>query len=258
MEKPYPDSLNKPPLIEMIVEIRFTSSLPDEALFGLYYPIIKKSFPDYKSLPILNIPLAARTSDPVLTHQPHYSFFGDNELSLLIGPRVLTFRYDRFRDGKEYNYPGWRDSIAEFIASLTNEIFSVLSLQSIERIGVRYLDFLESIKLYDYITPTFSFPNRDLERVQVTCSILEGNVLHNINLSDSAEYKHHFKNKLMEHKLGSLIDIDSEYRPVNYQDFLAETKDILTMMHDGNKNLFYEIMKNKLVDIDEPRGKEKS
>lgn len=255
MEKPYPVSLNKPPLMEMIVEIRFTSSLPDEALFGLYYPILQKYFSNHAPLPIMNMPLEARTSDPSLMIQPHYIFSNDSELSLQIGPRVLSFRYDRFRDGKEYTYPGWRNFISNFVSELTNKILPSIQIKSIDRIGIRYLDLLEDIKLRDYITPIFSFPNRDqdIERFQVTCSIREENILHNINLSDSADYKHRFNEKIIEHKVGSLIDIDSEYSPEDYNDFLAKTEEILTLMHDGNKNLFYEIMKKELVDMYEPQ-----
>jgi len=94
VNKPYPCSLKNPPLIEMIIEYRFQSNLPDEALFGLYYPIIKESFSQYNPLPIMNIPLEARSADLSLMYQPHYHFYDENNnLSLLIGPHVLTFKY---------------------------------------------------------------------------------------------------------------------------------------------------------------------
>ncbi|MDQ1340213.1 MAG: hypothetical protein QG567_1370, partial [Campylobacterota bacterium] len=78
MDKPYPNSLGNPPLLEMIVEFRFHTSLPDEALFGLYYPIIKDVFPNYTSLPIMNIPPEVRKMDPALMYQPYYHFSGDS------------------------------------------------------------------------------------------------------------------------------------------------------------------------------------
>jgi uncharacterized protein (TIGR04255 family) len=252
MEKPYPTSLGNPPLLEMIVEFRFQTSLPDEALFGLYYPVIHKTFPNYIPLPIMNIPHEVRTKDPALIHQPNYHFFGDNDISLLIGPRVLTFKYERYRNGKTIDYPGWRKYIADFVSKLTIDIFGAITPISIERIGMRYLDFLDDIKLRDYITPSFDFPNRKLERVQVTCSVVENEIIHNINLSDSAEFKHHVEGNLMVHKLGSLIDIDSEYKPESIDSFLDKIKELLTIMHDGNKNLFYEIMKDELVNMYNP------
>ncbi len=258
MNKPYPNSLKNPPLIEMIIEYRFNSTLPDEALFGLYYPIIKEYFSNYNTLPIMNIPLEARNTDISLMYQPHYHFYDENNgLSLLIGPRVLTFKYERFREGKINQYPGWRNSISKFSSELTNEIFKKLELQNIERLGIRYIDFFENLKLGEYITPSFSFPNRELERLQVTCSIQEDEILHNINLSDSAEFKHFVNNELRIHMVGSLIDVDSEYIPKDLNEVLPILEDILTKMHDDNKNLFYEIMKNELVEKYNPIYEEK-
>lgn len=249
MNKPYPKSLGNPPLIEMIIEYRFKSKLPDEALFGLYYPIIKESFSKYNLLPIMNIPLEARSADPTLIYQPHYHFCDENHsLSLLIGPRVLTFKYERFREGNVNNYLGWRNFISGFSSELTKKIFNKLELQEIERLGIRYIDFFENLKLGEYITPKFEFPDRKLERLQVTCSIQEDRILHNINLSDSAEFKHFVNNELSIHMVGSLIDIDSEYIPKELDEVLSNLENILTKMHDENKNLFYEIMKDKLVE----------
>lgn len=252
MKKPYPDSLGNPPLLEMIVEFRFKAQLPDEALFGLYYPIINQHFSNHVALPIMNIPLQARTSDPALIYQPHYHFLGHSNLSLLIGPKVLIFKYERFINGESNDYPGWRNYIAKFISEMTSNIMQVISVQAIERIGIRYVDFFEGIKLRDYITPSFSFPDRKLERLQVTCSCIEEGILHNINLSDSAEFKHHVNGVQKIHKLGSIIDIDSEYIPETYIDFLQNIEAVLTRMHDGNKNLFYEIMKEDLVSMYHP------
>ena len=258
MNKPYPNSLGTPPLIEMIIEYRFQSKLPDEALFGLYYPIIKKSFSQYNPLPIMNIPLEARSADGSLVYQPHYHFYDkDNSLSLLIGPHVLTFKYEHFREGNTNQYPGWRNHISKFSSELTNKIFEKLELEVIERLGIRYIDFFENLKLGEYITPSFSFPDRELERLQVTCSIQENEILHNINLSDSAEFKHFVNNELSIHMVGSLIDIDSEYIPKDQHEILSDLEDILTKMHDDNKNLFYEIMKDKLVEKYNPIYEEK-
>ncbi len=253
MEKPYPKSLNNPPLLEMIVEFRFVTSLPEEALFGLYYPVIKEQFSSYTPLPIMNIPLEVRRTDPALRHQPQYHFFNPKDsISLLIGSKTLTFKYERFIDGDEYAYKGWKNHIAKFISKLAKRIFQVIEINEIERIGMRYIDFLDNIKLQEYITPSFNFPNRGLERIQITCSIKEDEILHTINLSDSAEFKHFVNNNLEIHKQGSLIDIDSEYQPKDKDNFLENIDNILTQMHDGNKNLFYEIMKNDLVEMYKP------
>jgi len=258
VNKPYPSSLENPPLMEMIIEYRFQSTLPDEALFGLYYPIIKEYFLNYNTLPIMNIPLEARNSDISLIYQPHYHFHDQNNaLSLFIGPRVLTFKYERFREGNINKYPGWRNYISKFSSELTNKIFDKLALRNIERLGIRYIDFFDNLKLDKYITPSFSFPNRELERLQVTCSIKENKILHNINLSDSAEFKHFVNNQLSKHLVGSLIDIDSEYIPSTLDEVSLNLENILTTMHDENKNLFYEIMKEELVEKYNPIYEEK-
>ena len=94
-----PKKITPCPIEEVVVEIRYESLLPAEAIFGVVYNALNNSYPNLEPLPILQIPEFIRTQDPILIFQPHHRLRRDN-YSLQIGPKVISVVV-----GKEY--PGW-------------------------------------------------------------------------------------------------------------------------------------------------------
>ena len=68
MEK-LPISIDPCPIIEAIFEIRFESSFPGDAIFGIIYNCFKDEYQTVEQLPILQLPAAVRTQDPALQDQ---------------------------------------------------------------------------------------------------------------------------------------------------------------------------------------------
>ncbi len=245
MNKPYPIRLDTAPLFEMIVEIRFDSVLPPDAVFGMAYPKLHEYFKLADALPILNVPADMRNADPSLIQQPHYQFSGGElPLVLLIGPKVVTIKYERFSTTGEVSYPGWRKSIKGFIEDNLKELLKLIQVTKIDRLGIRYVDFFEDIELFSNITPTFHFPDRKLKSANVKCVIEEEGMSHSVNLSNSATFYNITTGKQKE---GSIIDIDTSMTNVDLNEFLESSGKILTGMHDLNKDLFYEVMEEDLV-----------
>ena len=67
-----PKALDPSPIKEAVVEIRFETPLPSEAVFGVVYNAIHDGYPELEKLPILQVPEAVRAADPNLMFQPHY------------------------------------------------------------------------------------------------------------------------------------------------------------------------------------------
>lgn len=60
------------PIIDALVEIRFSTTIHPNAVFGLLYNALQTDFSKVENLPILQWPEAVRSSDPSLQFKPHY------------------------------------------------------------------------------------------------------------------------------------------------------------------------------------------
>ena len=73
-----PVSIQPCPIVEAIFEIRFESSYPRDAIFGIIYKQFKDEFHKVIQLPVLQLPAAVREQDPNLKFTPHYKISADN------------------------------------------------------------------------------------------------------------------------------------------------------------------------------------
>ena len=86
-----PKKISPCPILEAIIEIRFSTTLPEdasEAFFGLVYQEISDEYPGIERLPILQLPEAVRNMDDSLKYQPYYRLKGDKFL-INLSPRVF-------------------------------------------------------------------------------------------------------------------------------------------------------------------------
>ena len=101
-----PKQINPCPIYEAVVEIRFNSSLPSDAVFGVVYNQLKDSYQNNEQLPILQIPELVRNNDPNLKFQPYYKLKRDNYV-IQIGPHVLSLSVT------DNSYTTWEDYFSE-------------------------------------------------------------------------------------------------------------------------------------------------
>src|SRR5690349_961480 len=97
-----PDSIE-----EAITEVRFESSLPSDAIFGVVYQAFHKTYPIVEKQPILQLPDFIRENDPSLAFRPHYQLKKENYI-LQIGPKALSLAVRK-------PYVGWPAYRAELI-----------------------------------------------------------------------------------------------------------------------------------------------
>lgn len=137
-----PRKVSPNPIIQTVVEIRFSPKPPEDAVFGMLFRELSGRFPNLENLPILQIPEAVRNQDLGLKFQPWYKMSGSPGI-LMIGPRVVAFAVE--------SYDTWEP----FSQNLTNVFQGIMNqdlLLDIQRLAIRYVNFfpknvLEKINL---------------------------------------------------------------------------------------------------------------
>lgn len=133
-----PKKINPCPVIEAVFEIRFSSSIPGDAVFGSVYSAFKASYPDLVKLPILQMPETVRDNDPNLKYLPHFRL-GAGNYFLQVGPKVLSVAIS----GTENPYSGWGEFYPK-IQELISAVYRMNIVESIERVGLRFVNLLPS------------------------------------------------------------------------------------------------------------------
>lgn len=232
-----PIQLEKCPLVDALLEIRFESSIIGSAIFGIIYNLIRN---DYKgavtNLPILQVPEQIRKNDPNLKFKPLYRLESDKYI-IQIGDDVLCI-------SSKMPYVGWNEFFSHTI-ELIKKIARENIINKVLRIGHRYVNFFEG-DIMDRLTiskPTISGyqTNNVLVRTEVKdCD----NFIDTVQITNSATYKSPLRPDLL---LGSLIDIDSfkEYGD-NY--FLENLESEIEKVHACEKRMFFSLLKRDFLD----------
>ncbi len=128
-----PKQINPSPINQAVVEIRFNSSLPSDAVFGVVYNKLKDSYKSAEQLPILQIPEAVRNNDPNLIYQPHYKLLKEH-YAFQVGPKVISLAIT------EQKYTTW-ESYYDEIQSVFEKIKEIDFIDNVLRVGLRYINF---------------------------------------------------------------------------------------------------------------------
>lgn len=228
-----PQKINPCPIIEAIVEIRFESDVPPDAIFGIIYNEFKDEYNKVEKLPILQLPETLRTKDPNLKYQPYFKLIQENFL-LQTGPNVLSLVNIN-------DYVGWSTFSAKIIETfLKAEKLKVISKTN--RLGIRYINFFE-VDIYENLNLEFFLAGNPLVSEQITFrSILRtGKFLSNLQILNKGNIT--VKNF---QKSGSIIDIDS-YFLTEKENIFANISELLKIGHQEEKELFFKLLKDNFL-----------
>lgn len=237
-----PEKITPDPIIEAVVEVRFKPSLHPEAVFGVAYSALKDRFNKVEQLPILQLPEAFRSKDPQLYYAPYYSLSYADDLSVKLGPRVLTF-------SNIHSYVGW-PKFFEFVNDTLKKLETVSILNEAERIGIRYISLfkhsiLDKIKMELNVGETVINEQTTNFRVEIK----EGNFLKILQIANNVSIQ-----SPNYDGLGSLIDIDCIYNSLtNKNDFFSKIDSILTEGHQIEKKTFFTLLNEDFLNKLNPR-----
>lgn len=226
-----PVTIDPCPITEAIFEIRFETSFPDDAIFGIIYKQFKDDFPHVTQMPVLQLPAAVRAQDPNLKFTPHYKLSTDNFI-IQIGPNVFSLI-----NLKEYC--GWREfsyKIQETYTKLTK----IELIEKHKRTALRYINLFEGMNIFDCSTMEIFLQNDRLgqNKVNITTEIPYDYGISKLKIVNHAQVK--IENKMLQ---GSIIDIDTEV----YLDQFFDFADAISRAHDAEKVLFFSLLQDDFL-----------
>ena len=235
-----PTILENCPIKESTFEIRFESSFPAGAIYGIAYKDLEDYYTDSEPLPILQIPETVRTADPNFRHQPYYRMKG-KDFTLQIGPKIIAITV-------KDPYCGWESYKNEII-----RVFQILAkldfISEVTRIGLRYVN---------------TFKSGILDEIKFEIKINDVVVRNNETLLRTVfEEEHDFKTILHianeaviteadgDPYTGSMIDVDVSKAGENLP-FMENIDGLIEEAHDIEKRRFFELLKDDFLDTFKP------
>lgn len=226
-----PKSIDVCPIIESVVEIRFSSNTHKSAIFGIFYNAIKDDFPIVENLPILQFPENIREFDPNLKFKPHYRI-SNSEYYIQIGPDVISI-------SPKLGYPGWAN-YSKSIQLLFSKLFELNIITTVHRLGLRYINFFENVNILNNITlqleSSFSF-----NKAAIKLEIPKDSYTNDVSITNHATHRSHIGNLS-----GSIIDIDS-YKNDLGVDFIKTYMTEIEDIHTSEKTVFFTLLKSEFI-----------
>ncbi|MFH1052704.1 MAG: TIGR04255 family protein [bacterium] len=224
-----PKKITPCPIIDALLEIRFSINTDPNAVFGQLYSYFKESFSKPESLPILQVPEYIRKVDPNFQFKPHYRLEKDGFI-LQIGSDVLTI--SSFPE-----YIGW-NNFSEMIYEILKKVKTSDIIDRISRLGLRYVNFFE-LNIFDHI---------NLDVHMTGNSITEKNIIikTEINGDDFKQTLQISNHAQSGEKFGSIIDIDT-FKDIELEDFFNNQEKLIEFVHLQEKHLFFSLLKDEFL-----------
>lgn len=230
-KKKLPKRISPCPITESIIEFRFESKFPHDAIFGIIYNEFKSEYPITEELPILQLPEAVRKNDPNLKNKPYYKLISkDKKFIFNIGARVYSLINIE-------SYVGW----SKFSKKVKDTIERIEKLSIVDvytRTGIRYINSFES-NIFEKIDLSIIFNECSLKEYKslIRIEFPSNEFLSTLQVSNSAQIK--INDNISE---GSILDIDTH---INNPE-----GNIIKMVEKGHleeKKLFFNLLKDSFI-----------
>ena len=226
-----PIRLEKSPLIDSIIEVRFNTNIVSSAVFGVIYNQIRADYSGaVVNLPIAQLPEAIRMSDPNLKFKPLYRIEGEKTI-IQIGSDVINL-------SSKMPYIGWTE-FSRIAINVLNKAFASGAIGRITRLGHRYINFIDH-DVTSELAMSFTMSKVDecqIKSLNIRTTISDGAFVNSLSFANDGQYKG---------ILGSLIDIDTsrEYTNDYFKEHIEEE---LVYAHQSEKELFFSLLKEPLL-----------
>lgn len=228
-----PSKVEKCPLIDAVVEIRFTSKLFPSAVFGIIYNEFKNDYPNVEKLPILQIPDQLREIDPNFKFKPHYKLFNEKFI-VQIGSDVISI-------SSTIPYVGWEE-YSNYIFSFYERLFKIELNLTIIRLGVRYVNFFEN-DIFEKVNLSLSIGEfkHEYKNTHIRTEISENGFSNIVQIANNA--KQIINGKTIQ---GSVIDIDT-FKDYSDNSFIIDFRIEVSKAHTVEKKLFFSLLKEDFI-----------
>ena len=229
-----PKKISSCPIVESIIEIRFSSDYPGDAIFGIAYNSFKDEFPEYERTPISQLPEQIRGINENFKYSPHYKLKKEGFI-IQLGPRVFSI-------ANVGEYCGWTVYSQE-IQSALEKISELGFIKEVERVGVRYINVFPGLDIFQKLNLAIFFNKEPLnfEKMSLTTEVAADNCMHILKLISPAVAQ--VDNKKVE---GSLIDIDTALLEFP-KDSIVDLGSYIEQAHIEEKKLFFGLLKSEFI-----------
>jgi uncharacterized protein (TIGR04255 family) len=202
IDRTLPKTLKNCPIVDSVVEVRFTSDLVSQAVFGVVYEKLKHKYPLVENLPITQFPQIVIDADVNLQNKPHYRLRGNSPYSIQIGPNVITI-------GPQLPYPGWKDSFSPTIKETLDLVYTIGIIKAITRVGIRYTNFFPEMDVFQKATLKIQFNDQPIsyKRTILRTEIALDDFSNTLQVSNDATWQPDSRTQVLIS--GSLIDVDT-------------------------------------------------
>jgi uncharacterized protein (TIGR04255 family) len=244
----FPTVLKQAPLVESVVEVRFTpqSTVMSGILPGVFFKELSASYPVVQPLPIAQLPAEMRNHDENLRYAATVMLVSP-AAQILLGERSCAISFVR-------PYPGWsvaRPHIDKVLEVLGNSN----CVAQVERVSIKYLNVMSKDNEQGDFSPfnvnlsIGSFELRN-EGQMIRAEIAKGENIFLVNMLSGATAKLQSKTGEEEIK-GSILQIDG-VRNGPFEDFWFNAGEIIEDIHRGIKDVFFGVITKSALDQLEP------
>lgn len=238
-----PKKLKSDAIADAICEIRFDCTENREApeiVVGML-----AGHPDWKQfrkrrLPEADIPDQVRRSDPNLIVRPLLELTSDtNSRKLLVGTHSISTIRSR-------PYPGWA-SVRSDIVEITDRVFSTLDEVSVFRVGLRYINVLESkthgINSMHDLRFKVEISNKPLRNeVNLNYIVTDGEFRSTVRVATPE-----FVNNLSPANGIGVVDIDTESTSTDSFTNPTRLQEWFASAHEFEKDIFFGLFDNDVL-----------
>jgi uncharacterized protein (TIGR04255 family) len=223
-------------IIDSVIELRFESLFPTDAIFGVVFSTVKNEYPKFQKLPVSEVPGIIRDQDPNLKHAAYYQAVS-LPFIFRLGPHVVSL-------SNNGEYVGW-DKFFLKLKGLLENLEKTGVVSKFTRLGLRYIDFFEK-DIYENVNLSISdiqVDNKPLPFKQKVFRALVENdkFLTNIQIVNNTTIK--IKGNA---KTGSLIDSDTSFElPAGFN--FTGLHELIEGCHLREKEIFFSLLKDEFI-----------
>lgn len=236
---PRPTKITPDPIIDAVVEFRFESEVPPDAILGMLFNVVRKEFPNFQKLPIAQLPEEIRRNDPQLKFAPCYQSTSEG-YRLNVGPNVISL-------GNSGDYVGWKENFFPFLQQLIKQLEKSEIIKRFNRIGIRYIDFFKT-DIFENITLSIKLNDNPISAKQTTFSAVfeDGELLTRVNIQNNSTI-----NRGEKQDFGSIIDTDTFMEPCDNISFNKLTS-FVDKLHDVSLDVFFSLLEPDFLETLNP------
>jgi len=228
-----PKRISPNPIVDSVVELRFTNAVPSEAVFGMIFSQLSGEFPEFHNLPVAQLPAEIREKDQNLRFSPTHEARSGGYV-FRVGAHVLSL-------ANTPEYFGW-DNYSARLKTVLGAVAEAGVVRGFTRLGIRYIDFFE-LDIFDKVILSITKGGEPFEAEQKAFNALVKNGKFNTNLRIA-------NNKTMSVKAvqmtGSVIDTDT-FLGLPDETGSAGLFDLIDECHQAAKDIFFSLLRDDFI-----------